>query len=183
MSSALLVIDFHLNITRNIADTQKRGYLDFNDFSLGMYLIQGIMSGQLSSVPPSIPTHIYEQIRTFDKTTPFPSPKLSEVPPPIPKKPPQSTAESPSFTAPPKPDRTRSSPLDATQIDDWDVTPAERLDADHHYDTLDPDPSGYVEGDVAAKFLLRFKLPPEDLAHIWYFITVFWRQIQRLMNI
>lgn len=166
MPLALLVTNFSLNITRNIADTQKRGHLDFKDFALGMYLIQAIQSGQLSSVPPSIPTHIFEQIATLAQNSSPPIPEPPITPPPIPEKPPP--PKSPSFLSPPKTDRSRSFPLDTHYIDHWDVSPAERLDSDVYYDALDPNPSGYVEGDVAAKFLLKYKLPPEDLAHIWY---------------
>jgi epidermal growth factor receptor substrate 15 len=173
---ALSVIDLHLIFTRNISDTQKQGNLNINDFALGMYLIQALTSGQLTTVPPSIPKHIYQQIcepTTAGKTSSSPSllvGKTSEEgPPPLPERLHQPSIQSSRRPAPRKPDRTQS--------DDWDVSPAERLDADRHFDVLDPDQSGFVEGDIAAKFMLKFKLPPEDLAHIWFVLRATHRQV------
>lgn len=46
---------------RNLADTQDRGALDSTDFAIGMYFIQGLMSGQLSFVPTTLPPGLYQQ--------------------------------------------------------------------------------------------------------------------------
>ncbi|RDB21022.1 Epidermal growth factor receptor substrate 15-like 1 [Hypsizygus marmoreus] len=45
----------------NLADTQDRGALDSTDFAIGMYFIQGLMSGQLSFVPSTLPPGLYQQ--------------------------------------------------------------------------------------------------------------------------
>ncbi|QRV89588.1 calcium binding protein [Ceratobasidium sp. AG-Ba] len=45
----------------NLADTHERGSLDATDFVIGMFLIQSVMSGQLSIIPPSLPPGLYEQ--------------------------------------------------------------------------------------------------------------------------
>ncbi|KAF9459355.1 hypothetical protein BDZ94DRAFT_1268459 [Collybia nuda] len=45
----------------NLADTQDRGALDSTDFAIGMYFIQGLMSGQLSFIPTSLPPGLYQQ--------------------------------------------------------------------------------------------------------------------------
>ncbi|KAF9467785.1 hypothetical protein BDZ94DRAFT_1247709 [Collybia nuda] len=148
----------------NVADTQKRGTLDFSDFALGMYLIQAIASGQLISVPSTFPKQIYEKIRSLNTSYPSPPPPLTKVPPPIPYKP---SVKSPAFPTPLQSPRAQSFFLNTAPIDGWDVSQEELSDANFHYDALKPDVSGYVEGDLAAKFMLRFNLPPEDLAHIW----------------
>lgn len=49
----------------------------------------------------------------------------------------------------------------------WDVTPAEKANADKFYDTLDVQKRGYIEGDVAVPFMIDSKLPEDILALIW----------------
>ncbi|KAL5511429.1 hypothetical protein ACEPAH_4645 [Sanghuangporus vaninii] len=44
-----------------LADTQDRGSLDQTDFTIAMYFIQAIMSGQLKSLPATLPPGLYEQ--------------------------------------------------------------------------------------------------------------------------
>jgi epidermal growth factor receptor substrate 15 len=43
-----------------MSDTHNRGSLDVADFIVAMYLIQGLMSGQLTFIPTSIPPGLYE---------------------------------------------------------------------------------------------------------------------------
>ncbi|RDX42684.1 hypothetical protein OH76DRAFT_1488480 [Lentinus brumalis] len=45
----------------SLADTKNRGALDATDFTIAMYLIQASMSGQLQTIPSSLPPFIYEQ--------------------------------------------------------------------------------------------------------------------------
>ncbi|EJD02096.1 uncharacterized protein FOMMEDRAFT_124323 [Fomitiporia mediterranea MF3/22] len=45
----------------SLADTQDRGMLDQTDFTIAMYFIQAIMSGQLSNLPATLPPGLYEQ--------------------------------------------------------------------------------------------------------------------------
>lgn len=68
---------------RNLADTQHRGSLDATDFCIAMYLIQAIMSGQLSFVPNSLPPGLYDQASgKFDTViTPFPAPPEWDITP------------------------------------------------------------------------------------------------------
>ncbi|PWN20582.1 hypothetical protein BCV69DRAFT_299065 [Microstroma glucosiphilum] len=44
----------------NLADTKSRGALDLTDFVIGMYFIQGSMSGSISAIPPTLPQGLYE---------------------------------------------------------------------------------------------------------------------------
>lgn len=48
-------------MNRALADTKSRGSLDLADFTVGMYLIQASMSGQLGFVPTTLPPGLYEQ--------------------------------------------------------------------------------------------------------------------------
>ncbi|KAH9857811.1 hypothetical protein C2E23DRAFT_720331 [Lenzites betulinus] len=45
----------------NLADTKNRGSLDATDFTIAMYLIQASMSGQLQTLPPTLPPFLYDQ--------------------------------------------------------------------------------------------------------------------------
>lgn len=45
----------------DLADLQRRGYLDAPSFTIAMYLIQACMSGQLSVVPPLLPPSLYAE--------------------------------------------------------------------------------------------------------------------------
>lgn len=51
----------YFGLYRNLADTQDRGALDSTDFAIGMFFIQGLMSGQISSIPTSLPPGLYQQ--------------------------------------------------------------------------------------------------------------------------
>ncbi|KAI5124051.1 hypothetical protein M0805_003880 [Coniferiporia weirii] len=44
-----------------LADTQDRGSLDQTDFTVAMYLIQAVMSGQMTNLPATLPPGLYEQ--------------------------------------------------------------------------------------------------------------------------
>ncbi|KAI1790765.1 hypothetical protein LXA43DRAFT_1144962 [Ganoderma leucocontextum] len=44
-----------------LADTKNRGSLDATDFTIAMYLIQASMSGQLETIPPTLPPFLYDQ--------------------------------------------------------------------------------------------------------------------------
>ncbi|KAF8461190.1 hypothetical protein DFH94DRAFT_96254, partial [Russula ochroleuca] len=49
----------------------------------------------------------------------------------------------------------------------WDVTPTEKATSDKHFDGLDKQKRGYIEGEVAVPFMLQSKLPGDVLASIW----------------
>lgn len=50
-----------IGCNRNLADTKNRGALDAADFTIAMYLIQASMSGQLRTLPLTLPPGLYEQ--------------------------------------------------------------------------------------------------------------------------
>lgn len=54
----------------NLADTQQRGELDLPDFVVGMWLIQGLMSGKIGRVPEKVPEGIYEMASGGRKAMP-----------------------------------------------------------------------------------------------------------------
>lgn len=50
------------------------------------------------------------------------------------------------------------------------MTPTDKANSDNFFDTLDPFKQGFVEGDAAVGFMSRSKLPPPELAKIWYVV-------------
>lgn len=123
-----------------------------------MYLVHLCESGHLPLIPTTVPAEIQEQIARAMSTVTAPvhqkSPAKDKL---VVTRPTSISAVSSSHES-----SARSSASRA-----WDVTPAEKFDADQQFDMLDHQKSGVVEGDAAAKYMLRFRLRPEDLAHIW----------------
>ena len=60
------------------------------------------------------------------------------------------------------------SPPGTSHTQRWDVSAAEKANADRYFDNLDPQRRGFIEGDVAVPFMLESKLPGDDLAQVWY---------------
>jgi hypothetical protein len=138
-----------------------------------MYLIQVSESGLLPLIPPAVPAEIQEQIAGAMSSVTAPgyrmTPSRSPIEPPI-------VSQSSANLA--VPSTRKSLPrLPGPETEDisgaWDVTPVEKFDADQQFDILDPHKNGIVEGDVVAKYMLRFQLQPDDLAHIWLVKAVF----------
>ncbi|KAJ7445800.1 hypothetical protein B0H11DRAFT_2162577 [Mycena galericulata] len=185
-----------LGLIWNLADTQDRGKLDSTDFAIGMYLIQATMTGQLSSIPNALPPGFYQQVAgpaggsirsqvtggsysplatTFSPTQPRsniqpqytgasqhllqpqatgPWSSKPPIPPHLPARPSgsASSASAGAFGAPQA---------------HWDVTPAEKANADRWFDSLDKQKRGFIQDDVAVPFMLESKLSGDDLAQIW----------------
>lgn len=60
------------------------------------------------------------------------------------------------------------SPRQGTGAPAWDVTAAEKANADDFFSKLDAQRLGYIEGDIVVPFMRESNLPDEDLAQIWY---------------
>lgn len=153
---------------RNLADAQNRGALDSDDFVLGMYLLQGAASGKISPIPTSIPAHLKQQIFEAPLRNTDPTPSILSTPSQSIPKIVIHPAVDPIIISPAIP-RGEKRPLtpEKTPYHDWDITPLDKTKADQDFDILDAQKRNYIEGDVLGKYMLRFKLSPEDLAHIW----------------
>jgi epidermal growth factor receptor substrate 15 len=178
-----------LSCNRNLADTQDRGALDSTDFAIAMYFIQGLMSGQLSVIPSSLPPGLYQQVSghnqasirsniTGSSGSLNPTRAFHHVQP-------QYTGQNslqPDDTGlsatQPRPSLrndilTLSSPTGTQNGHSlpWDVTTTEKTTADRFFDELDSQRRGYIEGDVAVPFMLKSNLPGEALAQVWYVLS------------
>ena len=144
---------------RKLVDFTERGALNFREFAMGMYLIQAIESCLIPSVPSTVPPELHD---LFSNPALFVSQSSS-------KRPSQShrSSSSPSQSSPTQSQIlpvTTSTPAD----DSWDVTPIEIFEADKHFQKLDFNRNGYIEGKQAANFMWNYNLSSEDLARIWY---------------
>jgi epidermal growth factor receptor substrate 15 len=169
-----------LVLCRNLADTQDRGVLDAVDFTIGMYFIQGVMSGTISLIPTVLPPSLYQQAGGVAPTpsvkshTTGTSGSFSPVrgnfrPQPtgqIPLQPQTTGFPAPMFAPalPARPGTTQTNGLSA----EWDVTPAEKASSDRYFGFLDAQKRGYIDGDIAVPFMLKSQLPGEVLAQVWY---------------
>jgi hypothetical protein len=139
-----------------LIDTEHRGSLNSIEFSVGLYLIQAVKTCQLTTLPTSIPSHIFDQF-SIKSNSPFATPR----PPPNP-------APSP-WKSPSIPVKTQTSSPSYINNEEWNVSVIERTEAFGHFETLDVDKTGMIDGDESARFMLKFfKLSPTDIAHIWF---------------
>ncbi|KAF9225784.1 EF-hand [Gyrodon lividus] len=168
-----------------LADTRDRCAFDSTDFTIAMYFIQAAMSGQLSSIPTSLPPGLYQQAGggdvvhgTNSASAHLGSPGTSSFPAAVRQLPVQTNHTGQPSTAPALPSRrpglagqiteTLPSPDVAPQeTGQWDITPVGKARADRFFDILDSQKRGYIEGNVAVPFMLQSRLPKEALAQVW----------------
>ncbi|KAF9475672.1 hypothetical protein BDN70DRAFT_883440 [Pholiota conissans] len=156
----------------NLADTQDRGALDSVDFAIGMYFIQGVMTGKISFIPTTLPPSLYQQAGGVSNSgsikphitggsgsfSPIGSTFVTQLQPEFTGQP---------FRAPTLPGRpSTTTPANGHSVD-WDVSAVEKASSDRYFDTLDTQKKGYIEGEVAVPFMLKSQLPGETLAQIW----------------
>ncbi|KDR81377.1 hypothetical protein GALMADRAFT_239245 [Galerina marginata CBS 339.88] len=165
----------------NLADTQDRGVLDSTDFAIGMYFIQGVMTGKISFIPTALPPGLLQQaggpgnspsVRshvtgTSGSFSPVSSTFGAQHTGQSQMLQPDYTGLSSSFISPNLPARPNPVSHGNGRALDWDVTPAEKSSADNFFETLDVQRRGYIEGDVAVPFMLKSQLPGEVLAQVW----------------
>jgi epidermal growth factor receptor substrate 15 len=157
-------------ILRELSDTQHRGALDSTDFAIAMHLIQGMMNDNFSILPASLPPGLYEQA-AIEPSSPSIMTPLSP-----------SVASSNSHRLSVQTDLSkRSSPSgspassrgrSAEQVlsPGWDIPSEVKAIADRQFDALDPLKQGFIHDNISLPFLLESKLPPEELARIWYVV-------------
>lgn len=148
----------HYCTCRKLVDVTERGALNFCEFAMGMYLIQALQSCLIASVPSMVPRELHDL---------FSSPALLDLHPTS--KPPLHSRQSSSPTqSSPTQSQILPGPAPVHTLDDsWDVLPFERLEANKHFQKLDFNRNGYIEGKQAANFMLNYNLSSEDLARIW----------------
>ncbi|KAI8461826.1 hypothetical protein BY996DRAFT_4631241 [Phakopsora pachyrhizi] len=163
-----------------LADTQSRGSLSVGDFCIAMHLIQLTMSGNLSTLPSTLPQSLFDSAagKPAAGTLPIPSQLTGQqsLPTVSPRR--QLTLSNsirPQYTGQPAPVGNTNSQVSNTGIASvtsptrvpWDISPAELAQSNIYFDTLDINRQGYITGDRAVPFMMESKLPGEILARIW----------------
>ncbi|TFK19448.1 hypothetical protein FA15DRAFT_674421 [Coprinopsis marcescibilis] len=175
-----------------LLDKTNRSRLNFEEFALGMYLIQAIRSCHLTGVPASIPPEVQEKVNRMTETTfqdmqsPFlapgeapstsathnrsPPPHLSRIatgpPSRTPPPPPGPSSKSPKAPAKPPPIK----PKVASKP--WVVTPREKEEHDKVFVQLDPDGRGIVDTDFVQEYLRQYKIAEDDLSRILDLVSI-----------
>ena len=143
-------------------DFMERGALNFREFAMGMYLIRALESCLIASVPSTVTPELHD---LFSSRALFDSHPSSKRP-----------SHSHQSSSPPQSSPTQSQILSipSTSVyniptdDSWDVSANEMFEANKHFQKLDFNRNGYIEGKQAANFMWNYNLSSEDLARIWY---------------
>lgn len=140
---------------------------------MGLHLIDSLKSCRLTTVPASIPDHIFDYLESVPSKKPS-IPPLKNVY--------SSPAEASSSAAPQVPRRAASAiPLGSPKLPPkpppplrpkpatkpWAITRAQKTEYDADFATLDNNGTGLVPEEVALRFLRKYHLPVDELAHIW----------------
>ncbi|KAI0670647.1 hypothetical protein C8Q78DRAFT_1070191 [Trametes maxima] len=153
----------------NLSDVQQRGYLDVTDFTIAMYLIQGLMTGKMASVPPYLPERLYEEAAQHEAT---PGSASYNLPPPPPVHPSRvSPSISPPLTSSPftgaPPPRHPSRGASQPSSPKWEITPATRVQAEHIFATLDTRNKGRIKGEAVRSYMHQAGLSSNVVGRIW----------------
>ncbi|QRV74778.1 hypothetical protein RhiJN_02793 [Ceratobasidium sp. AG-Ba] len=140
--------------SRNLADTQARGFLDETDFIIGMFFIQAAMSGTLQIMPTSLPPGLYEQA-SGSTSRPFVEPLY--------------TGSSSSSTSIFGFRSIAQSPTvsQAFASPEWAVSNDTKARSDSFFTRLDVQRRGWINNEVAATFMAQSQLPAPVLGRIW----------------
>ncbi|KAL4797436.1 hypothetical protein BDV19DRAFT_358774 [Aspergillus venezuelensis] len=151
----------------NLADTKQRGVLDATEFIIAMHLLTSYKSGTMRGIPQVLPPGLYEAAARRGGGRPsFSGSRPGLDVPPVPAIPKQFTG--PQRTQSPLSRPQVGSPLSAqTTGGEWLVSPAEKLQFDNYFNTVDTTKSGVISGDQAVSFFTKAQLPEETLAQIW----------------
>jgi hypothetical protein len=159
-------------ICRVLVDKSGRGTLEFREFALAMHLIHALQGCYIFTVPSSIPRDLHQQFADLEVPANGTLPVLPETHPrPSHRSQPSlrvNLSSSPGSHLPPTASTSglpSSNPIDGEE--QWDVTPQQKQEFDNYFHKLDLERKGYVDEDTAAKFMLAYRVPPEDLSHIW----------------
>lgn len=175
----------------NLADTKARGALDLTDFIIGMYFIQGAMSGNVQNVPPTLPPGLYESAAGGSTGGAPGSPLRAQATGgsaggqgawgAMPLSPhatgtragstfgspgPASAGQTQSFLTAQRTGLAPPAPIGGAG-GFWAVTSDEKAKADQFFDGLDTERKGELPGAAVVPFFMQSKLSEATLANVW----------------
>lgn len=147
----------------SLVDKDNLGKLDQGAFVIAMHLIQGLLSGSISRLPPFLPEYIWTSVKSHDVKSPtndvrnvlYSSVSSNQT---AIRHPPSSLPSNPSV-------QSRGSTSDSSN--DWVITPAMKQQHDAIFDSLDKLKSGRLNPNDVASYLMTSNLSQQDLATIW----------------
>ncbi|KAG2180889.1 hypothetical protein INT43_008469 [Umbelopsis isabellina] len=167
----------------NLADTRSSGTLNQTEFIIAMHYIAGTMDGSISTLPSSLPPHVYKSAagnlapsspiaRHFSGETSSFSPSFTQR---FPMSSPSFQKQTPArqFTGSPLQSQVNLSATNSfaaasgTDHSLWDVTEQEKQKYDTYFDRIDSNRTGVIQGNDAVEFFQNSRLPEAELAQVW----------------
>lgn len=147
----------------SLVDKDNLGKLDQGAFVIAMHLIQGLLNGTISQLPPFLPEYIWTSVKPHDVKSPttdvrnvlYSSVSSSQT---AIRHPPSSLPSNSSV-------QSRGNTSDSSN--DWVMTPAMKQQHDAIFDSLDKLKSGRLNPNDVASYLMTSNLSQQDLATIW----------------
>lgn len=133
----------------NLVDTENMGKLTMPSFVVAMHLIQGLLSGTITQLPPFLSDTIWQSATVTQPTVPA---SLLAA----------SGSRQSSYASVSSQQTVKHTP-DA----EWLVTPTMKQQYDTLFDNLDKSKTGKLNPDQVAQFLMTSKLGQQDLASVW----------------
>ena len=153
----------------NLADTEQKGQLGLTEFIIAMHLLLSFKNGSLRALPQTLPVGLYEAAarrgapRNINGSRP--SSAIGSA-----------SAMARQFsgqgahriaTRPRSPYGQTTALGIPTGSDQWVITPADKVQFDQIFATVDTAKRGVITGEQAVGFFSRSGLPEEALAQIW----------------
>lgn len=135
----------------SLVDKDNAGQLNLNEFVVAMHLIQGLISGTIKQLPPSIPENMWTSVQTMRAQNSMRQTSLGSV--------------SSQETAIRHNKQTQDS--QGANNNEWIVTPSLKQQYESIFKSLDKSKSGVLDSSSVASFLMTSKLSQQDLASIW----------------
>lgn len=156
-----------LGLIWGLVDTLNSGKLSLASFVVAMHLIQGLLSGAIKQLPPSLPASVWQTVSaTIAKP---PTSRQSSVGS-------QHTTlrHNSAQSLPRVPSNLSVPPYEATMSPDfeWKVSPTTKNEYEAIFHSLDKSGSGQLSADQVAQFLMNSNLTQESLAGIWDLLDI-----------
>lgn len=141
----------------NLADPNKTGDLNLDEFVVAMYFVEGLLSKRFTSLPDKVPDYVVDEAQ--NPSVPVPASIYTTAVAPIAGPSRQKHKEK----SRPKPS---SKPNDYDQ--DWAVPLAVQKSASTFFDALDTHAKGHIQPDSFTSHMLTSGLSSGEVERIWY---------------
>lgn len=143
----------------SLVDTEQKGALGSTEFVIAMHLLASFKTGQLRTLPKSLPFALYEAAsrRSINRST-----SASTAFSSLQKQPSGNSANRATYGS-----TSQLLPQVTGSGSSWLITHTDKAKFDTIFTSLDKSNRGYISGDEAVPFFSESKLPDDVLAQIW----------------